>query len=407
MSTRSLAFLFGLVVLASGVEAQRVWVVAPAPGPGVAFTAIQPAVDAAADGDTVLVRRGIYGDFTIDGKAVSVAADGEGVQVRSVTVANTGPTQPVVLRRLTSRAFTDALTIDACLGAIQIEDCTLTPLGPTTASSNTSPGARVTDSPQVTFAGCLLIGAGPQGMPNRSASEGLVVLRSSVTLHGCTVMGGPGESSMLMRVVGGPGVVLSQAFVAADDTAILGGNGGVAFSVLLTCVQVGTAGGDALVFTSARDRLYAFGGSITAGQGGNFSSCPPVPDGARVVGPGTLTEVPGVVPTLMASSPVRAGQSLSLQITGPVGAGAAVLASSIHAPLFVAACRGTLDPSLATGTTLGLGVVPPSGQLALSVSLPTPLGVQAVTLYVQTVMAQGGSCLLGRSTALLVLETGL
>ena len=51
-----LAALFVLAAIGSRAPCQQVWVVAPAPGPGVSFTDIQPAIDAASDGDTVLVR---------------------------------------------------------------------------------------------------------------------------------------------------------------------------------------------------------------------------------------------------------------------------------------------------------------------------------------------------------------
>ena len=73
MSTTLITSAFALL-LAAGASAQSVFVVAPVAGPGVFSTDIQPAVDAAANGDLVLVRAGTYFGFTIDGKGVSVVA---------------------------------------------------------------------------------------------------------------------------------------------------------------------------------------------------------------------------------------------------------------------------------------------------------------------------------------------
>ena len=64
---------FALLLASSQVDAQgKLWVVDDDGGPGVDFTAIQDAVDAAVDGDGILVRPGDYGRVTIDGKSLRV-----------------------------------------------------------------------------------------------------------------------------------------------------------------------------------------------------------------------------------------------------------------------------------------------------------------------------------------------
>jgi hypothetical protein len=73
------ALVLGLIAaLAPALTAQgRVWVVDD--GPLAAdFSALQPAVDAAAEGDILLVMPGNYASFKITGKSLTVTAEHPG-----------------------------------------------------------------------------------------------------------------------------------------------------------------------------------------------------------------------------------------------------------------------------------------------------------------------------------------
>jgi pectin methylesterase-like acyl-CoA thioesterase len=98
MSKFLITFTLALL-LAAGASAQSVFVVAPVAGPGVFSTDIQPAVDAAANGDLVLVKAGTYSGFTIDAKGVSVIADAGAAAVANglVFVSNVSASQRVLL----------------------------------------------------------------------------------------------------------------------------------------------------------------------------------------------------------------------------------------------------------------------------------------------------------------------
>jgi len=62
---------------------QTVWVVDDNGGPGVDFTDIQPAIDAAADGDVLDVRAGTYTHFTLSGKGLRILGEDSATTVVS------------------------------------------------------------------------------------------------------------------------------------------------------------------------------------------------------------------------------------------------------------------------------------------------------------------------------------
>ena len=102
MLRSSVAAGLGLVALAVLAEAS-VLVVAPS---GAPYTQIQPAIDAAVDGDTILVKAGNYPGFTLDAKSLAVVADVEdSVQLTSLTrIENLGPGQCATLTGRSARS---------------------------------------------------------------------------------------------------------------------------------------------------------------------------------------------------------------------------------------------------------------------------------------------------------------
>src|SRR5690606_4889708 len=104
-------------------------------GPTQAHATIQLAVDAALDGDLILVDPGSYPPFVVDGKALAILGAtaglpfvvqpdprGPAVQVRNLPVGRS-----VTIEGLTTSVVTgadSALRVDACLGPVRIARCT-------------------------------------------------------------------------------------------------------------------------------------------------------------------------------------------------------------------------------------------------------------------------------------------
>ena len=57
--------LLGFLFLAPPLASSKTWIVDDDGGPGVDFTDIQPAIDAAAPGDLIVVRNGDYNGFIL------------------------------------------------------------------------------------------------------------------------------------------------------------------------------------------------------------------------------------------------------------------------------------------------------------------------------------------------------
>ena len=104
-------------------SAGRVLVVDDDGGAGVDHTSLQAAIDAAGATDTILVKSGSYGAIAIDGKTVTMVADGEPVTSSGAsTISNLAAGQKVVLRGVSfSNTFGTALTLDANVGPVWLE----------------------------------------------------------------------------------------------------------------------------------------------------------------------------------------------------------------------------------------------------------------------------------------------
>ena len=103
-TTRSL--LAGSLLVASSVAlpAQRTWIVDDDGGPGVDFTDVPPAVRAAADGDTVVVRAGNYSATRID-KGISVRSELFPPRVPEIEIADLRSDQTAVVRGVWGNAI--------------------------------------------------------------------------------------------------------------------------------------------------------------------------------------------------------------------------------------------------------------------------------------------------------------
>jgi hypothetical protein len=411
--SRSLA-LFALV--ASTPSARADVLIVDASGGGD-FTELQAAVNASADGDTLLVRAGTYDAFTLDARALDVVADEQAVVtvMGTVYLRNLAASQEVVLSGLTLAdggffGSAGCLNILDCAGQVRVVDTTVT--GADGGSSGFDVGAAaciVRRSSEVALFHCQLRGGRPgvDLCSNARGGAGLLVEQATVELFGVSAHGGRLESHPLpLGGDGGHGVVLGQSSVVrASGGAFAGGAGGDGDVGFTNCV-CGDGGSGLIVATTATALLR---GTTTAGGAAGapsiFSSCSP---GAAQQGTVTTSTAPlrGITLDRIA----RFGGPIQGMVRGEVGDLVLLLISTNAAQLYYPGYGGSIHvgaPYYSRG--LALGTIGASGALSFQGGVVGfPLGLQEEHLYVQPLhFSNTGGRWLGDPDVVMLLASGL
>jgi len=407
-----------LALLAAAVPASaEVLVVDAAGGPGVTASTIQAAVDVALEGDTILVRDGFYVGFTIDGKSLSVVADGPNVVAVQSTSLNSAPPaisvlnlvdgQEVVVRGLRTNF---GVSVVNCDGAVWFDGLFVVGASLTSGCQFTSnPGADVESSTRVTFTRCTLVGE----MGNANAfwfagsAAGVCAVSSTLQLFDCSITGGDGISIGTMQLAqpGAPGLEVDGSTVTIVGCTIVGGAGGLTFGPV--CDVVHPTGGAGVAFVGTPGTVQSAASTAVGGAADLGPLCPGQtgPQGPAISGTGTIVPLVGVARHLEANSPVRGGETLTFDVEGQAGEVPLVFVSLDHEPIPLLAFSGVLLVGLPPSDVFVLGALPASGQASLSFPVP-PIGlVGALTYYAQGVFLDPTAGLwLGAGTTVTLLD---
>ena len=399
MSTTLTTFALALV-LAAGASAQSVFVVAPVAGPGVFATDIQPAVDAAANGDLVLVKAGAYSGFSVDGKGVSVVADaGAAVACNGLVFVNhIAAGQRVLLQGLSVHGDNISpaiITLDSP-GPIWIESCTVqggTGNGPglVAVSVNSCPSVVIQRSTMT--GGNGLVG----GTGNNMGAPALHTANSAVAVGDSQCIGGNGAPpSTVVGGPGGPGLRVLSGFVFATGTTFQGGTGAPPVPPLFP----GGPGGPGINTQAAVTTLQC----TLVGGSGNPSGAPTV-----LLGTGSAATLPGVAGHFSITSPVREGQATTITAGGVPGESELLLFSLSPSPVkLLVKDAGALV--LAGGGQFALGTIPASGTLSTPIVAPDlPAAVQSLIVWCQPIFFDSPltHAVIGPASELVILDAGL
>src|SRR5262245_14500361 len=212
--------LLAALALSTPVSGQKLWIVDVANGPGTHFTAIQPAIDAAAPGDTIQVTpptgTQAYVAFTLN----------KGVNV----VAKPGTTFPLL------DFFGNSTTIAQIpAGAVaRLSGCRAS--GPATINLSQCQGGVILHGVsgfRLTSSNCARVLAAESGFTGNTGewgplNHGVTVTTSNVMLRRCSLLGSPGHASfeIFSAVPGGNGLNSTASTVECVDCQLTGGAGG-------------------------------------------------------------------------------------------------------------------------------------------------------------------------------------
>jgi len=366
------------------------------------FTQIEAAVNAANDGDLVLVHGGTYTSFTVQSKSLTVVADTAAIVnlQGGVRVLDLAAGQTVCLIGL--HAFDDpdpfppfpwGLRAESNLGRVRCEHCEFV------GSWDGNDGVSIESCADVSFVACQLRGSAGVSV----GGAGARAIGSTLTFFDCSVRGGDGtvsDSNSIPSGGGGQGLHAENCTIFSSNAGFLGGAGGFGYVSQLFAPAPGAGGAGVELVPGCQMRLLD-----TALDGGEFGD-PDYPDAdaPNTIG-GTFTQLSGTKRTMTVPNPVRELTPLSFSFHGAPGENVYLLVGlepglqwdPAHEANFLLASPFRRLP---VGTTNGSG--------DLGVSLPLSdlgAGVQFDMFYLQPVfVGPGGAQQLGTPITLAALD---
>lgn len=362
--TRSLA---ALVLLASLASAQSVYIVDQAAGPGAFSTEIQPAIDAAANLDIVLVRNGAdYVPFTLFGKSLTIIAEaGAHPRVWPSRISGLHSYDRVVVSGI--EFF--HLTLSDCAGPVWLEGCSTVP------SLIWAPGMEaplgVTNCASVALRDCAIHSWNGYSFPTGALSA----TNSNVSAWDSSFYGGNGPDFDFYAPAGSPAAHVIGGSLFVSGCVFRGGDGGTYYGPPGTNVH-GTNGGDGIVASVQvviLDSLIS-GGSGSVAPGGNGSP------GSPIVGTAPML-LGAFARSFSVTSPVRESHVATFSLGGAPGEWAGIFYSFAPCAFFPMLTFGGVDVVELAGASSLLLV---NGTVGVPIgNLPTSVG--GVTFFAQSV----------------------
>jgi|GEM_PF-5097434 len=276
-------------VLATAAHAGGLHLVDPADP--LAYTQIQPAVDAALPGDIIVVRPladplATYDPFVVESTgtlAIVGVKDLGSVRVAGAQLGDQTLGDVVILRALDFVAPADqpAVTVESEFGSIRLEDCTLAG----GAGDQVGPGAGliVTNTYSCVAVHCTISGgAAPLGNVALEGAPALSMEVSHLSVRGSTLTGGAGADSTASVPEGGsrggPGSTSHAGSLFFSNCTLTGGTGGLPGCDPLGACDCGPLGGGGDAITMVDTILTAETCVLVPGQGPE-ASCSPTTGG--------------------------------------------------------------------------------------------------------------------------------
>lgn len=381
------------------------------------FTTLQAAVNAASDGDTLLVRSGSYSGFLLTGKGLSIVAErGAEPQIAAdVRIQGVPAGRTVVLSglRVTATYTTDPTKVHALVvfdvgAAVRVQDCTL--IGANNANDNQSifmdgtggSGAVLSSATNVVFTRCEVIGGrGHQHYDccaeGGTGGEGLHSISSIVALYDCQLTGGLGGYSG-WGGHGGPGAFVPDFGLFAAGCTFSGGKGGFGDDFIF---GPGGSGGSGLRVGAAAQAQLRGNTFVGGGGGDSFLGQDGLPGvGLEAQAGSTVVQYPGSARRFTIEPVGWEGSLVPVTVEGEPGDKVWFPSSPKSGFRFAPALSGVWALALPVKMLLApQGIVPASGVLELLVPITDLPGEGDLRHFQGYVISTSGAGFTGTPTS--------
>lgn len=379
------------------------WIVDSAGGPGVDFTDIQPAIEAASDGDVIVVATGNYTRFLLDKPLRIVVETGGNASlqkdfaiIRDIPAGTTAAVGGLQMQWMQVRD---------CAGTVSIDRCTI-------RDAEDHAALRIDDSSLVIVSRTLAWGRdrGVDGGPGSDPGgwqRGAEFDTATVVVSQSSFEGGAGSPVYKAGGTDGmAGVYAENCTLLFQTSDALGGRGGDGWDP----VEFEGDGGDGgpglwlqdselLLFDNFQNKVRGDWGGVPGFLGNpgahanallahdstvsysdiTFQTEPSTP---KIGGSGsTITLVSPSVPTLFATMSGELGDFIGPVLTAPVGSQFLLWYGGLADPTPV---PGAVVPLVIAGPfDLVSGTIGPSGTAFLPLSIPAVLSLRGVPVHFQ------------------------
>ncbi len=380
-------------------------------GPG-GFPDIQAAVDAAQDGDLILVRPSTWPGFTIVNKSIDIYADPSATIKGPIVVQGVTAGKTVTLRGLTAdmvkfgQNTAVALSLIQCQGTIWLEDCEF--LGGAESSFGEAgpghPALFAKECAQVVAVRCSFTGGSPisfgfiySGTP-APAGEGATVNATNATFFECTFQGGTVHGSMYLTncapcAAGAAGLLVDGPSSVLLEAATCRGGDGQSRTDCSFCYSASSGNGGPGILTRSNVPAGAvkIRDSVLLGgdPGGIGFTCSPGNPGPATSGPPASYDfLPGTSRSLAVPGPVREATQATIDLAGLPNDAVLLFVDPGVGGLAAFPFPGLFALGFPPAVTTMLPPLPPSGTAKITVSVPSlPPGLQGIAIGLQALMS--------------------
>jgi hypothetical protein len=380
------------------------------------YTQIQAAIDAASDGDVLLVRNGSYAAFIVDDKALAIVGDTSAdVQVvGAASVRNLSASKTAVIEHLSATGAGSGNTVFGLYlsndhGRIRVESCSFTGAA---SSGNGQDAVRIDACADVALTSTNATGGSSATYPSSCChyvgGAGLRATGSTVTIYRSTLRGGSGAgNSDVNGGSGGNGCSASATSLFASGSSFLGGDGGEAGAPSLG-ESDGGDGGDGIALASSSTAILLQDIEQGGAAGPHNPAYPTSLDGlaghART-GAG-YTDLPGSQKRMHTVTPLRENEVFEMTFTGAPGEQVALIVANAADYTLKLSWKGVLlvqhgHPML----SIPVGTIPLGGTLTVQCAAMDLGGLPSRVLHLQPVFVDPqGNRTIGNPSSTVILS---